>query len=195
MTKNHQVKACVFDAYGTLFDVHAPAATLASGLGERGPAISAAWRAKQLEYTWLRSLMGRYTDFAQVTADALDYALAAHGLGGSPVRERLLSLYASLAAYPDAATCLQAVKAAGARTGILSNGSPSMLTAAVASAQLGGCSTISCRWTPCASTSRAPRSISSRRTRLAWSRPRSPSCRRTAGIAPAPPPSASASSM
>lgn len=137
MTKNHQVKACVFDAYGTLFDVHAPAAALASGLGERGPAISAAWRAKQLEYTWLRSLMGRYTDFAQVTADALDYALAAHGLGGSPVRERLLSLYTSLAAYPDAAACLQAVKAAGARTGILSNGSPSMLAAAVTSAQLG----------------------------------------------------------
>jgi 2-haloacid dehalogenase len=120
-----------------LFDVHAPAAALAAGLGERGPAISAAWRAKQLEYTWLRSLMGRYADFAQVTADALDYALEAHGLGGSPVREHLLSLYTSLAAYPDAATCLQAVKAAGARTGILSNGSPSMLAAAVTSAQLG----------------------------------------------------------
>ena len=111
---------------------------LPPSLASAGPAISAAWRAKQLEYTWLRSLMGRYADFAQVTADALDYALAAHGLGGSPVRERLLSLYTSLAAYPDAATCLQAVKAAGARTGILSNGSPSMLAAAVASAKLGG---------------------------------------------------------
>ena len=80
---------------------------------------------------------GPLPDFAQVTADALDYALAAHGLGGSPVRERLLSLYASLSPYPDAATCLQAVKAAGADRHP-SNGSPSMLTAAVASAQLGG---------------------------------------------------------
>ncbi len=137
MTKNQPVKACVFDAYGTLFDVHAPAAALASGLGGHGSAISAQWRAKQLEYTWLRSLMGRYADFALVTADALDYALEAHGLSGSPVRERLLSLYTSLAAYPDAAACLQAVKAAGARTGILSNGSPSMLAAAVTSANLG----------------------------------------------------------
>jgi 2-haloacid dehalogenase len=137
MTKNLPVKACVFDAYGTLFDVHAPAAALAAELGEQGPAISADWRAKQLQYTWLRSLMGRYADFAQVTADALDYALEAHGLSGSPLRERLLSLYTSLAAYPDAAGCLQALKAAGARTGILSNGSPAMLAAAVGSAKLG----------------------------------------------------------
>ncbi len=137
MTKDQRLKACVFDAYGTLFDVHAPAAALASELGERGAAISAQWRTKQLEYTWLRSLMGRYADFAQVTADALDHALAANGLDGSPVRERLLSLYTSLSPYPDAASCLEAVKAAGARTGILSNGSPAMLTAAVASAKLG----------------------------------------------------------
>ncbi len=81
--------------------------------------------------------MGRYVDFGQVTADALDYVLAANGLAGSPVRERLLSLYTALAAYPDAAPCLQAVKAAGVRTGILSNGSPSMLAAAVTSAKLG----------------------------------------------------------
>ncbi len=137
MKKDRAVKACVFDAYGTLFDVHAPAAALASELGALGDAISAEWRAKQLEYTWLRSLMGRYVDFAQVTADALDYVLAAHGLGGSPVRERLLSLYTSLEPYPDAAACLEALKAAGARTGILSNGSPSMLAAAVTSAKLG----------------------------------------------------------
>jgi 2-haloacid dehalogenase len=136
-TRNLPVKACVFDAYGTLFDVHAPAAALASELGERGAAISAQWRAKQLEYTWLRSLMGRYADFGQVTADALDVVLEANGLADSPVRGRLLSLYTSLAAYPDAAACLEAVKAAGVRTGILSNGSPSMLAAAVTSAGLG----------------------------------------------------------
>jgi 2-haloacid dehalogenase len=132
-----QVKACVFDAYGTLFDVHAPAAALASDLGGRGAVISAEWRSKQLEYTWLRSLMGRYADFAQVTADALDYVLSVHGLSGSPLRGRLLSLYNTLSAYPDAAPCLETLKAAGARTGILSNGSPSMLAAAVTSAKLG----------------------------------------------------------
>ena len=135
MTKSRPVKACVFDAYGTLFDVHAPAAALAAELGEKAPAISAQWRTKQLEYTWLRSLMGRYADFAQVTADALDYVLEANGLSGSPLRDKLLTLYTSLAAYPDAAPCLMALKEAGARTGILSNGSPSMLAAAVTSAQ------------------------------------------------------------
>jgi len=137
MTTAKAIKACVFDAYGTLFDVHAPAAALAAELGGRGAAISAEWRAKQLEYTWLRSLMGHYVDFAQVTADALDFVLDAHRLSGSSVRDRLLSLYTSLAAYGDAATCLQSLKAAGARTGILSNGSPSMLAAAVTSGKLG----------------------------------------------------------
>src|SRR5271165_1891001 len=132
------IKACVFDAYGTLFDVHAPAAALAAELGERASAISAQWRTKQLEYTWLRSLMGRYADFAQVTADALDYVLAANGLAGAPVRDKLLTLYTSLAAYADSAPCLEALKKAGARTGILSNGSPAMLAAAVSSAKLGG---------------------------------------------------------
>ncbi len=138
MTHHQPIKACVFDAYGTLFDVHAPAAALAAELGELGPAISAEWRAKQLDYTWLRSLMGRYTDFAQVTADALDHVLGSHGLDGSPSRQKLLSLYQTLAAYPDAEPCLKALKNAGARTGILSNGSPYMLHAAVASAKLGG---------------------------------------------------------
>ena len=137
MTKPRPVKACLFDAYGTLFDVHAPAAAVSAELGEKGLAISAQWRAKQLEYTWLRSLMDRYVDFAQVTTDALDYVLEAHGLSGSPVREKLLTLYTSLAAYPDAAPCLTTLKNAGARTGILSNGSPSMLAAAVTSANLG----------------------------------------------------------
>jgi 2-haloacid dehalogenase len=137
MTKSRPVKACVFDAYGTLFDVHAPAAALAAELGEKSPAISAQWRTKQLEYTWLRSLMGRYADFSQVTADALDYVLEANDLAGAPVRDKLLTLYTSLTAYPDAAPCVMALKAAGARTGILSNGSPSMLAAAVTSANLG----------------------------------------------------------
>jgi 2-haloacid dehalogenase len=133
-----KVKACVFDAYGTLFDVHAPVSAVAAELGERGLEISAQWRRKQLEYTWLRSLMGRYEDFAEITADALDFALKANRLAGSPLRERLLSLYERIAAYPDATACLKALKEAGARTGILSNGSPKMLAAAVASASIGG---------------------------------------------------------
>jgi 2-haloacid dehalogenase len=137
MTTREPITACVFDAYGTLFDVHAPATALAAELGERAALISAQWRTKQLEYTWLRSLMGRYADFSKVTADALDYVLAAHGLSGAPVRERLLALYKSLEPYPDAEPCLRALKSAGARTGILSNGSPSMLAAAVTSAKLG----------------------------------------------------------
>ena len=137
MTASGGIKACVFDAYGTLFDVHAPAAALAAELGEHGADISKQWRVKQLEYTWLRSLMGRYADFAQVTADALDYVLAAHGLSETPLRGKLLALYNQLAAYPDAVPCLQALKSAGARTGILSNGSQAMLAAAVASAKLG----------------------------------------------------------
>ncbi len=136
MTKSRPVKACIFDAYGTLFDFHAPATALAAELGEKSAAISAQWRAKQLEYTWLRSLMGRFADFSQVTADALDYVLEANGLADAPVRDKLLTLYTSLAAYPDAAPCVMALKAAGARTGILSNGSPSMLAAAVTSANL-----------------------------------------------------------
>lgn len=137
MTKPRSVKACVFDAYGTLFDIHAPAASLAADLGEEGLALSAQWRTKQLEYTWLRSLMGRYADFAQVTADALDDVLETSGLAGSAVRDKLLSLYTSIKAYPDAASCLEALKRSGARTGILSNGSPSMLASAVAGGKLG----------------------------------------------------------
>ena len=137
MTGGKRIRACVFDAYGTLFDVHAPAAALAAELGERGGLISGQWRTKQLEYTWLRSLMGHYVDFAQVTADALDYALEAHDLGGAPIRDRLLSLYNSIAAHPGAAASLQTLKSAGARTGILSNGSPGMLSAAVTAAKLG----------------------------------------------------------
>ncbi len=137
MTQNWRVKACVFDAYGTLFDVHAPAAALAGELGGDALAISAQWRTKQLEYTWLRSLMGRYEDFAKVTADALDYVLASRGIENEPLRDRLLSLYNTLAAYPDAVACLKALKEARARTGILSNGSTSMLAAAVSSAGLG----------------------------------------------------------
>lgn len=131
------IQSFVFDAYGTLFNVHSPASALAGEIGEHAGAFSALWRAKQLEYTWLRSLMGRHADFARVTADALDYALEAHRLGDSHLRETLYALYQTLNPYPDANGALSLLKQRGYHTAILSNGSPEMLHAAVSSANLG----------------------------------------------------------
>lgn len=125
------IKACVFDAYGTLFDVHAPTAAIADDLGDKAQALSMTWRDKQLQYTWLRSLMGDYTEFWEVTGDGLDYAMAAHGIDDAGIRERLMNLYMTLDAYPDAVDTLKKLKEAGYATGILSNGSPGMLNAAV----------------------------------------------------------------
>lgn len=130
------IKAVLFDAYGTLFDVHAPVARVAGELGADANAISDLWRAKQLQYTWLRSLMQAHAAFDEVTADALDYALAQYGVNNPDIRDRLLKLYLTLDAYPDAVRALQKLKSTGRTTGILSNGSPGMLSAAVASAGL-----------------------------------------------------------
>lgn len=130
------IRACVFDAYGTLFDVHAPAAQLRDRLGERADALSAVWRTKQLEYTWLRSLMRSHTDFWQVTGEALDFALEDTGLAGEIDREALLQQYMTLDAYPDAAPALDRLRAGGLKTAILSNGEPKMLAAATGSAGL-----------------------------------------------------------
>ena len=132
------IRACVFDAYGTLFDVHAPVASLAARIGGDADALSRLWRQKQLEYTWLRSLMRAHADFWQVTRDALDYALAAHAVDDPGLRDKLMNLYLRLDAYPDAVDALQQLKSAGYTTAILSNGSPAMLDAAVASAGLAG---------------------------------------------------------
>ncbi len=128
--------ACVFDAYGTLFDVHSAVQRGGSALGDKAGAVSALWRQKQLEYTWLRSLMGAHADFRQVTRDGLDYALAAHGVDDAALKARLMALYLTLNAYPDVAACLEALRAAGLATAILSNGEPEMLDAAVTSAGL-----------------------------------------------------------
>lgn len=131
------IGACVFDAYGTLFDVHSAVGKGGSALGDKAPAVSDLWRQKQLEYTWLRSLMGVHLNFRQVTRDGLEYALASHGVEDPALRDRLLALYDDLDAYPEVPATLAALKAAGLKTAILSNGSPDMLTAAVASAGLG----------------------------------------------------------
>lgn len=128
------IKACVFDAYGTLLDVHSAMARHRRRLGEAWEDLSALWRRKQLEYTWLRSLMGRYADFRQVTEEALDFALDKGQIGDPSLRRALIEDYHRLTPYPEVRDCLEALRAHGVATAILSNGSPAMLAAAVASA-------------------------------------------------------------
>jgi 2-haloacid dehalogenase len=124
------IQACIFDAYGTLFDVASAASHARNDLGERWQALAELWRAKQLQYTWLRSLMGKHADFWQVTADALDYAMSSMGLDDRGLRERLMQLYLHLDAYPEVKPTLERLKAGGMKLAILSNGSPKMLAAA-----------------------------------------------------------------
>ncbi|MEM7257808.1 MAG: haloacid dehalogenase type II [Pseudomonadota bacterium] len=121
------IKACVFDAYGTLFDVHSAVSRHRGRLGKRGNEVSAMWRTKQLEYTWLRSLMGDYTDFWQITSDALAYALDSFEIDDSILHNDLMQAYLNLSAYEEVPAVLQELKAAGYVTAILSNGEPSML--------------------------------------------------------------------
>lgn len=130
------ISACVFDAYGTLFDVGAPAHRLERALGAKAAQVCELWRRKQLEYTWLRSLMGRHADFWRITGDALDYALDQAGIEKPGLRDRLMKEYLALPAYPDAREALCALKDAGVPCAILSNGSPGMLRAVVRNAKL-----------------------------------------------------------
>ena len=130
------IEACVFDAYGTLFDVHSAVARLRAQVGERADALSQLWRSKQLEYTWLRALMGRHADFWQVTGDALDYALARAGVDPA-VREPLMQAYLELDAYREVPDVLRRLRDGGLRTAVLSNGEPRMLAAAATSAGIG----------------------------------------------------------
>lgn len=125
------VQACVFDAYGTLFDVASVARGAQDALGERWQALSDLWRLKQLQYTWLRGLAGHHADFWQVTGDALDYAMASLRIEDNGLRERLMNLYLVISAYPEVPAMLAALKARGLKLAILSNGSPAMLDAAV----------------------------------------------------------------
>lgn len=136
MGKLEGIRACVFDAYGTLFDVHSPMQQLAAEIGERAAQVSQLWRQKQLEYTWLRSLMGVHADFWKVTSDALDYALTFHQIDEPGLKDELLVLYLKLDPYPDAVETVKALRLRGMRTAILSNGSPSMLDSAVRAAGL-----------------------------------------------------------
>jgi len=128
------IEACVFDAYGTLFDVHSAVAQHRSRLGDQADAISMTWRTKQLEYTWLRSLMGCHADFWVVTGNALDYALDAFDATDSVLRRDLMEAYLKLDTYAEVVSVLRELKSAGKQLAILSNGSPDMLSAAVESA-------------------------------------------------------------
>lgn len=130
------IDACVFDAYGTLFDVHSAVRRGGAPLGEQAAAVSALWRQKQLEYTWLRSLMQAHVDFWQVTGDGLAYALDASGVNDPDLHARLMQLYMTLEAYPDVPGTLRALRDSGKKTAILSNGTPKMLDAAIGTAGL-----------------------------------------------------------
>lgn len=134
MSQFENIQACVFDAYGTLFDVHSAVGRHKPRIGEAADAVSALWRTKQLEYTWLRSLMGKHVDFRRITGDALDYALDAYDIVDTSLREDLMRAYMTLDAYPEVPGVLRTLREAGYRTAILSNGSPDMLTAAADSA-------------------------------------------------------------
>jgi 2-haloacid dehalogenase len=136
MAKLEGIKACVFDAYGTLFDVGSPVAKLAGELGDKAAGLTQLWRQKQLEYTWLRSLMGVHADFWHVTGDALDYALEALQIDEAGLRDELMALYLKLDAFPEVLEALAALKVRSKRLAILSNGSPSMLDSAVRAAGL-----------------------------------------------------------
>lgn len=136
------IRACVFDAYGTLFDVAAAARTASAEPGREAlaatwPKLAEIWRQKQLNYSWLRAVTGAHTDFWEVTQNGLDYAMEAVGLDDADLRERLLALYWELECYGEVPAMLTALKDAGLFTAILSNGSPPMLKGAVDHAGIG----------------------------------------------------------
>ncbi|MBD2748099.1 haloacid dehalogenase type II [Microvirga sp. BT688] len=131
-------KAVIFDAYGTLFDVHSAVGRHMAQVGADAARFSEVWRTKQLEYSWVLSLAGRYEPFWTLTEQALDYAFARFPDIDRSLRPLLLEAYRTLNAYPEVLRTLQALRMRGLRTGILSNGDPSMLGAAVDSANLAG---------------------------------------------------------
>ena len=131
------LRAYVFDAYGTLFDVHAAIARHRAAAGPDADRFSETWRLKQLEYAWMLSAAGRYVDFWSLTERALDYALARFPSVDRSLRATLLDAYFELDAFPDALAALDMLKGKGIRTAILSNGSPKMLDGAIAAARIG----------------------------------------------------------
>jgi 2-haloacid dehalogenase len=135
---NVKAQAYVFDAYGTLFDVHAAIGRYRAAAGPEADRFSEIWRTKQLEYTWTMTLAGHYVDFWRLTEQALDYAFARLPSVDRALRAQLLDAYLRLDAFADAPRALAELKSAGTRLAILSNGSPRMLNAAVEASGIGG---------------------------------------------------------
>lgn len=128
------IDACVFDAYGTVFDVGSAVARCDDSLGNKVGPLYALWRSKQIAYAWFRNLLGEYVDFWHITGNSLDAAMAHLGISGATLRSRLMEIWLRLDAFPEVRDVLHGLKTAGLKTAILSNGSTTMLTAAVRSA-------------------------------------------------------------
>ena len=133
-----QIRACIFDAYGTLFDVNAACRELSIEVGEKWKDLSTLWRLRQVEYTWLRNSMNEYIDFWQITLDSLDYAMDTLNINNKNLRRKLLKLYLELEPYSEVKSVLEKLKEEGFKTGILSNGSKKMLDSAVNNANISG---------------------------------------------------------
>ena len=130
--KIKNITACVFDAYGTLFDVNSAAAKCKEKLGDKWENFANAWRTTQLEYTWLRSLMRKYKNFWKITEDSLDHTMATFNINKN-MRKELLNLYKELSPYPEVKECLDALKSKNIKIAILSNGTPDLLKGLVES--------------------------------------------------------------
>ena len=131
-----EIKACIFDAYGTLFDVNSACRELSKEVGHNWESLASLWRLRQVEYTWLRNSMNEYIDFWQITSDSLDYAMETLDIDNIKLKQDLLALYLKLEAYPEVKDLLKKLKQKGFKTGILSNGSMKMLNSAVDNANI-----------------------------------------------------------
>jgi len=130
--KLNNITACVFDAYGTLFDVNSAAVKCRKKLGNRWESFANAWRTTQLEYTWLRSLMKKHKNFWQITEDSLDHTMETFKIKKN-MRDELLNLYKKLSIYPEVKKCLDNLKSKKIKIAILSNGTPDLLKGLVES--------------------------------------------------------------
>ena len=131
-----KTKVCIFDAYGTLFDVNAACRELSVEVGGKWEELANLWRLRQVEYTWLRNSMNEYIDFWEITENALEYAMEVMNIENKILKNELLDLYLKLEAYPEVENILTKLKERGFQTGILSNGSDKMLESAVKNAQI-----------------------------------------------------------
>ena len=130
-TDSNQIRACVFDVYGTLLDFNSAIKKLEDKIGPKSYQLGELWRRKQLEYSWLRTLMGKHADFDQITAAALDFCLSTLGIQDKELRNDLLGLFHKLEPFPEVSRILRELKGAKLRIVILSNGTPHTLNASL----------------------------------------------------------------